>query len=236
MKARIILTVLMIVGLASGFAQAESIHTVKMDVVRYGMGLSNFGPHVYVAPSDLIIPQTADKAGTIDMVSYGDSTMTTIVAGKDLTVINYEFRGINMDRQHDKFFDMISFHSAGIVRTDCGKTDCLIYATYEDNSGDLFVVEFSKPDRIRDWSHLMGTDLYAEDLNRATDNPGDREWKFLYGTGKFKGITGGGKATVVAMVAKASTDTYQSLAKKPETQSSEAIPSYVKLTGTYALK
>lgn len=108
------------------------------------------------------------KEGTMDMVSCGDGKVTTIIADEALTIIGIEARGINLDNLPTKVWDNMSYQSVGMFKIESGKWTGLIYGKWMDQSGDFIVVDISQ----------VGM---------------ERDWKFLYGTGKFKGITGGGK-------------------------------------------
>ena len=105
----------------------------------------------------------------MDMISCGDGTLTTIVAGQELTIMGYEGKGINLDNLSSKTFDNMTYHTVGVLKIDKGKATGLLYVKYMDSNGDFCVVEISQ----------VGT---------------ERDWKYLYGTGKWKGITGGGKS------------------------------------------
>jgi len=83
--------------------------------------------------------------------------------------MGYEAKGIVLDNTVSKFFDNSSVHNVGVMKIDKGKVTGSWLGKYLDPSGDFYVIE----------SSLGGTE------------PG---WKFIYGTGKFKGITGTGKA------------------------------------------
>ena len=132
----------------------------------------------------------------MDMMSCGDATMTTIVASQELTIMGFEGKGINLDNLASKVFDNTTYHTVGLYKNDSGKLTGTLYVKYMDPSSDLFVVEVSQ----------IGM---------------ERDWKYLYGTGKWKGITGGGKAIPFTKGKPISPGTMQSCAK---------------ITGTYELK
>jgi hypothetical protein len=105
----------------------------------------------------------------MDMISCGDAKTTTIVSGQELTIMSVEARGINLDNLASKAFDNMTYHTVGIYKVEGGKVTGTMYSKYLDPSGDFLVVEISQ----------VGM---------------ERDWKYLYGTGKWKGVTGGGKA------------------------------------------
>ena len=139
---------------------------------------------------------TAQAQQPMDMMSCGDATMTTIVAGQELTIMGYEGKGINLDNLASKVFDNMTYQTVGLYKIDSGKPTGINYAKYMDPSGDFLVVDISQ----------IGM---------------ERDWKFSYGTGKWKGITGGGKAFPFTKGKPISPGTFQRC---------------VKITGTYELK
>jgi hypothetical protein len=132
----------------------------------------------------------------MDMMSCGDATVTTIVAGQDLTIMGIEGKGINLDNLASKAFDNMTYHTVGTYKIESGKFTGLLYSKYMDPSGDYLVVEVSQ----------VGI---------------ERDWKYLYGTGKWKGIIGGGKAIPFTKCKPISPGTMQSC---------------IKITGAYELK
>jgi len=132
----------------------------------------------------------------MDMISCGDATTTTIVAGQELTIMGYEGKGINIDNLVSKAFDNMTYHTVGVLKIDSGKLAGTFYSKYMDPSGDFVVVEISQ----------VGM---------------ERDWKYLYGTGKWKGVTGGGKAFPFTKGKPISPGTSQGCTK---------------ITGTYELK
>jgi hypothetical protein len=106
----------------------------------------------------------------INWMSCGDRTLTTIVGSSELTIRGVERNGINIDNLGNKAFNNMTYHSVGLSKTVSRIMTGTYYSKYMDPSGDFFVVEISQ----------IGMEV---------------DWKFLYGTGKWKGITGGGKAS-----------------------------------------
>jgi len=133
---------------------------------------------------------------SIDMTSCAAGNTTIIAASEEWTIMGMENKGINMDNLASKIFDNMTFHSAAVIKIESGKMAALFYAKYMDPSGDSWFVEISQ----------VGM---------------ERDWKYLYGTGKWKGITGGGKAYLFTKGKPISPNTSQSC---------------YKITGTYELK
>ena len=132
----------------------------------------------------------------MDMMSCSDATVTTIVASQELTIMGLEAKGINLDNLASKTFDNMTFHTVGTYKIESGKITAILYSKYMDPSGDFLVVEVSQ----------VGM---------------ERDWKYLYGTGKWKGVTGGGKA-------------FPFTKGKPITAGT--MQSCIKITGTFELK
>lgn len=143
----------------------------------------------------MFIP-VAQAQQPMDMMSCGDATVTTIVAGQELTIMGFEGKGINLDNLASKAFDNMTYHSVGVFKVEGGKLTGTFYSKYMDPSGDFLVVEISQ----------VGM---------------ERDWKYLYGTGKWKGVTGGGKAFPFT---------------KGKPVSPNTLQSCTKITGTYELK
>jgi hypothetical protein len=132
----------------------------------------------------------------MDMISCGDTKISPIVSGQELTIMGLEGKGINIDNLGSKTFDNMTYHSVGVFKIEGGKMSGTLYAKYLDPSGDFVVVEIFQ----------VGM---------------ERDWKYLYGTGKWKGITGGGKAVPFTKGKPIAPGTMQSCTK---------------ITGTYELK
>lgn len=132
----------------------------------------------------------------MDMISCGDTKIATIISGQELTIMGMEGKGINIDNLASKTFDNMTYHSVGVLKVEGGKMTGTLYYKYMDPSGDFVIVEISQ----------VGM---------------ERDWKYLYGTGKWKGVTGGGKAIPFTKGKPISPGTLQSCAK---------------ITGTYELK
>jgi len=139
---------------------------------------------------------SAAKAENIDVTSCGDSKITTIVSSEELTIMGVEGKGITMDNLPSKIYDNMTYYGVGVLKIEKGKFSGTLYYKYMDPSGDFFVVEVSQ----------VGM---------------EREWKYIQGTGKWKGITGAGKGFPITKGKPISPGTSQGC---------------MKITGTYELK
>lgn len=102
-----------------------------------------------------------------DLTSCGSGTNTVLYSSKELTIISTDSKGIAFSNHENKIFDNCTYHCAGIVRIAEGVPGYRVYCKYVDPDGDI----------------VLGESI-AE---------GDKaEWKFVLGTGKWKGITGEG--------------------------------------------
>jgi hypothetical protein len=139
---------------------------------------------------------TAQAQQPIDCLLCQSMTMKTIVASGDLTIMGFESMGIVLDNTESKFFDNSTVHFVGLMKIDKGKVTGSMFGKYLDPSGDFYVIEISQ-------------------VGAETD------WKFIYGTGKFTGITGAGKSIRFTK-------------GKPVSPGTSQVCS--KITGTYELK
>ncbi len=143
----------------------------------------------------IIFPLTG-QAEQFECLLCGSMTTTTIVESADLTVMGYETKGIVLDNSGSKFFDNDTVHSVGIMKIDKGKATGSFINKHLSPNGDFYVLEGT----------VAGSEV---------------DWKFIYGTGKFKGITGSGKSARFTKGKPISPGTSQVCAK---------------ITGTYELK
>ena len=142
------------------------------------------------------VDPSAAKAENIDMMSCGVGNVNVIVATDDLTVMSMEGKGINLDNYGNKTFDNTTYQYGALFKIDKGNWSGSMVCKYMDPSGDIWVVDITQ----------VGM---------------ERDWKFIYGTGKYKGIAGGGKAVPITKGKPISPGTTQSC---------------FKITGTYELK
>ncbi len=102
----------------------------------------------------------------LEFTVYWSATSTTLTKSKEFASWNGDVLGIT--RSENKLFNDLSFSSICIwlhrLENDEMKTTAHCYSNFMDLDNDYFIME----------------------------NMGD--WKLLYGTGKFKGITGAGES------------------------------------------
>jgi hypothetical protein len=144
----------------------------------------------------ILFIMTAQAEQPIDCLVCSSMTTTSVVQTGDLIIMGYESRGIVLDNTESKVFDSDTVHSVGIMKIDKGKLTGSFFNKHLSPNGDFYVLEGS----------LVGPEIH---------------WKFIYGTGKFTGITGAGKSIRVTK-------------GKPVTPGTSQ--GCTKVTGTYELK
>jgi len=92
---------------------------------------------------------------------------STLLASKELVLYNFQADGMTMSNHENKKFHGMSYRCIGTNKIENGVLQGVSYCKYMDADGDLVVGEGNRAGK-------EGT------------------WKFLYGTGKWQGITGGG--------------------------------------------
>jgi hypothetical protein len=144
----------------------------------------------------ILFSTIAHAGGSFDCLMCSSSTITPIVESADLTIMAVEYKGAIIDNTESKFFDNETGQGIGVMKIEKGKVTGSFWAKHLDPSGDFYVAEMS----------LAGREY---------------DFRFIYGTGKFKGITGSGKAVPFTKGKPVSPGTAQNCSK---------------VTGTYELK
>jgi hypothetical protein len=116
----------------------------------------------------MFIPMTQAQE-PVDMVLCGDATLTTIVATPELTIMRYEDRGISLDNLASKVNDNCTYQTVGVLKIERGKMTGTLYQKLLHPNGDFVVIEGSQVGMT------------------------ECDYKLIYGTGQWKGVTGGGK-------------------------------------------
>jgi hypothetical protein len=112
----------------------------------------------------------------INIVSCRSGTTIMLTADKELVVYGYEVKGIDQDLNADKIFKNYTHMCVGSTRILAGETLTKGYCKYMAPDEDFFIVSYDG---------LMGKEPLP--------------WEYIYGTGKWKGVTGGGTVKVIAM-------------------------------------
>jgi hypothetical protein len=123
-------------------------------------------------------------AEPIDITDCWAGTASFLVNSEDVSIRTVDVKGIIKDNLESKVFDNLTFHCVGFIKVIGGKRTTTELCKYMDPSGDFFIVE----------AH-------------------DRNGKFIHGTGKWKGITGGWAANPFTRGKPIIPDTLQGCAK-----------------------
>jgi len=121
----------------------------------------------------LAMPISYALAEPYDITDCASSTYTIHSESKELTLMSFEFRGISRTNHENRVFDNCTFFYVGVARITPQKSTAHGYTKYLDPDGDYVIME-----SIREGSETTMT--------------------FLHGTGKWKGIQGGGKHRRIA--------------------------------------
>jgi hypothetical protein len=111
----------------------------------------------------------ANAVESYDVTNCGASTVTTVSATEELTVLSIDTKGITRSNSANKAFDNATYECASVVSIAGSQRKGLGYCKFMVPDGDFVVGE------------------------QVLDSAGGGKWKFLQGTGKWKGITGGGE-------------------------------------------
>ncbi len=111
----------------------------------------------------------AKAAESYDATNCSSSTVTTISASEELTVLSVDSKGIARSNPEKGAFDNATYQCVGVLSLAGAQREGTGYCKYMDPDGDFVVGQ------------------------QTFDSSGGGTWKFLQGTGKWKGITGGGK-------------------------------------------
>ena len=95
---------------------------------------------------------------------------TMLSSSQELVILGVELKGIIMSNHENKVFDNLVSHFLGVSRIMAGQVDARGYSKLTDLNGDFIFME---------------TTTFGPSVKPT--------WKvkFLYGTGKWKGVTGG---------------------------------------------
>lgn len=104
-----------------------------------------------------------------DITSCHSGTTKVLFADKEMTILSGEGWGIIMSNHENKVFDNCTFHVMAVIQVMGDKITETGFVKLMDPDGDTVVAQTSR----------VGTESIT---------------KFLYGTGKYKGITGGHKS------------------------------------------
>jgi hypothetical protein len=130
----------------------------------------------------VMFAQVPVSAETYDLTNCGSSTVTTLSASPELTVLNFDTKGIARSNPANKAFDNATYHCVAVVSIAGAQQSGMHQpggaATQRSGIGYCKFME-------TDGDFIVGEQTF--------DSTGGGKWKFLQGTGKWKGVTGGGE-------------------------------------------
>jgi len=142
-----------------------------------GFGWSSFG----ILGIMIFIP-IAQAQQSIDITDTIFATGKMLLESKELTIYTSEVWGIATSNNENKAFENMTSYCLAMRKFVAGRPQkSLTYSKFTDKDGDFFVVE------------TIGSEAAESD------------WTFLQGTGKWKGITGGGKSWFTIRMVKGGT-------------------------------
>ena len=126
-----------------------------------------------IGSSPLIFAESAEQSYDVDSCVSMD--ISPLVRSQEITIFSFDSKGIVRSNSENKVFDNCTVHLKGVAVREGNKQTVYAYMKYLDPEGDYVIF-------------------------RYTQNPGEKAatTTILAGTGKYKGITGGGKAVRIA--------------------------------------
>jgi hypothetical protein len=116
----------------------------------------------------LLLISVANAEQPYDITTCGSGTNEILFSSEDFTVLSLESKGITRSNHENKAFDNNTFHCMGVIQVANGKPEGSMFCKFLDPDGDV----------------TIGIS--------TVDGP-EGTWEFVHGTGKWQGITGGGK-------------------------------------------
>jgi len=110
-----------------------------------------------------------------DLTDCWSAKVTMLSKSKELTVLSSDVLGMTMS--DNKLFNNLTSNCLCLRCYMAGKQKSTCYSKFMDVDGDFFITEA---------------------IRTGTEASPESSWKFLQGTGKFRGITGGGKSLFTA--------------------------------------
>ena len=117
----------------------------------------------------LLAPMAIAEEKPMNIISCRSATATMLTASKELVVYGFELKGIDQDLMEDKVHENYTHMCVGTIRIMSGEQISKGYCKYMAPDGDFFIVSF-------------------DGIGGAKPLP----WEYIYGTGKWKGVKGGG--------------------------------------------
>ncbi len=135
----------------------------------------------------LLIPVVNAEEKPMNIMSCRSGTTTMLTASKELVVFGFELKGIDQDLKEDKVHENYTHICVGTIRILGGEQISKGYCKYMAPDGDFFIVSF-------------------DGVSGGKPLP----WEYIYGTGKWEGVKGGGTATTMTRGKPIAEGTFQS--------------------------
>jgi hypothetical protein len=135
----------------------------------------------------LFIPVANAEEKPMNILSCRSGTTTMLTASKELVLFAFELKGIDQDLNEDKVHENYTHMCVGTIRIMGGEQISTGYCKYMAPDGDFFIVSF-------------------DGLSGGKPLP----WEYFYGTGKWKGVKGGGTARTITTGKPIAEGTFQS--------------------------
>ncbi len=139
------------------------------------LGIKRWKLGILIVVFGLFIVISVSKAEQhYDITDCGSMTFTINSESNELTIRTFEFRGIARSNSDSKVFDNCTVFYVGVAKNSPTKGTAYGYSKYLAPDGDFVIMESIREDDVT-------------------------TMKFLQGTGKWKGIEGGGKLRRIAV-------------------------------------
>ena len=142
----------------------------KKEIIGFALILSICA---LIGSSPLILAESAEQSYDVD--ACVSMEFSPLVRSQEMSIVSVDAKGIMRSNSENKVFDNCTVHTKGVLVLEGNKQTVYAYMKYLDPEGDYVIF-------------------------RYTQNPGEEAatTMILAGTGKYKGITGGGKAVKIA--------------------------------------
>jgi hypothetical protein len=142
----------------------------KREVIGLAIVLCIF---TVIGSSPLNLAEGAEQVYDVNVCVSMD--WSPLVQSKEFYIVDWDAKGIMRSNNESKVFDNFTAHTKGVTMTEGKNRTIYGYMKYLDPEGDFVIFRYNL-------------------------NPGEKEatTTLMFGTGKWKGITGGGKAKRIA--------------------------------------
>lgn len=137
----------------------------------------------------MVFPMNVVKAEEVqfDRSACGSATLTAVSLEKGVKTFSFDMKGISWDNKGEDFTGAATMHCVGVLKIVGGEKTSNGYCKFMDSEG------------TRDYEFTKIND--------------ESTFKYIGGTGKYVGITGGGKSKTLTKVKPIVKGTFQSCAR-----------------------